>query len=356
MKNAESHSFIAIADLAAPFVRMPDDEAVAILHQHYGLRGALTRLATEKDETFRVDGDDHRRYILKIGNPVEPQAEIDLQVAVLEHVALHDNAIPVPRVVSNRAGGLHARIRDRAGQSRPLRLMSYLPGTPLDSQASTPLQREAIGAMLARLRLCMSNFEHTAAQRTLAWDVKNLPSLAYLAGGVREPGHCSQLERGLERFESIASRVGQLRTQVLHNDFSKSNIVVDPDTDQFVTGVIDFGDTVHTAIAIDVSTALLNQLPRNTGVLPEGDFLADARDLLRGYLRVASLTDEELALVPHLVMARIITRALVSTHLAENFPDNADYLLRNTVQGWAQLDWFLQQSPEAISGTLINTL
>lgn len=80
-----------------------------------------------------------------------------------------------------------------------------------------------------------------------------------------------------------------------------------------VTGVIDFGDAVRTAVAIDPSTALLNQLPRNAAEVPIDDLFADARDVLRGYLSAAELTDTELQLLPHLVMGRVVARALITS-------------------------------------------
>ena len=103
---------------------------------------------------------------------------------------------------------------------------------------------------------------------------------------VADDGHAALLRAGIERYMTeVAPRVPGLRRQVLHNDFSTSNIMVDHDDPSFVTGIIDFGDTVRTAIAIDVSTALLNQLPRDA----TDDMFAAGRDLLRGYLRSAEL-------------------------------------------------------------------
>jgi len=34
------------------------------------------------------------------------------------------------------------------------------------------------------------------------------------------------------------------------------------------------------------------------------------------------------------------------------FPDNYDYIMRNTEQGWHQLDWFLSRSAEDVSAIL----
>jgi Ser/Thr protein kinase RdoA (MazF antagonist) len=178
----------------------------------------------------------------------------------------------------------------------------------------------------------------------VAWDVQHLPALRPLLASIPDPGRRDQLARGLDRFALIEDQVAGLRRQVLHNDFNQSNLLADPDRPGGLTGIIDFGDATRTAIAIDVATALLNHLPREGGPVLAGDIFEDGRDVLRGYLSRADLTPVELRLIPHLVMARVVARALISTRRAAQFPDNAAYLLRNTEPGWAQLDWFLDHS------------
>ena len=54
-------------------------------------------------------------------------------------------------------------------------------------------------------------------------------------------------------------------------------------------------------------------------------------------------------------MARVVARALISTHRAAQFPANAAYLLRNTEPGWAQLDWFLEHSVPEVTEWLVLT-
>lgn len=141
-------------------------------------------------------------------------------------------------------------------------------------------------------------------------------------------------------------QIDALRRQILHNDFNRSNVLLDRAGGARVAGIIDFGDIVHTAIAIDVSTAMLNQLPREDE--PAHDMFAGPMAVLNGYRAEADLTAEELSLLPFLVMGRIVVRALLSLWRAEQFPDNRRYIMRNTQQGWAQLDWFLSQSPEQL--------
>lgn len=339
--------------LASHYTRMSGGEAVELLYSGYKLHGQLTPLATEKDDTFRVDASDGRRYVLKVANPSEDQREIDLQIKLLLHVATTDPSIPIPTLIHNVHGQTSFTAIDRSGQHRSLRLMSYLEGTPLDSTVSNAQERFLVGQVLARLRYATADFNHPSDSRLLAWDVKHLANLRPLLQRVEDPARRHMLTQGMDRFARIQDRLFTLRTQVLHNDFSKSNIVVDHSHPEFVTGIIDFGDAVRTAVAIDVSTALLNQLPRNAAGQPVDDLFTDARDVLRGYLSVAELLEIELQLIPHLIMGRIVARALITLWRAKLFPENSTYILRNTEQGWAQLDWFLNRSVQEISRTLL---
>jgi len=330
---------------------MPASEAAELARDRYGLDTTATRLATEQDDTFRLTGADGQRWILKVAHPAEPAREIDFQTALLAHVARADPAVPVPRVLPDRDGQRWAMVTDRAGQRRAVRLMTWCAGVPLDRIPSTAAQRRATGELLARLRLATAGFAHPADSPVVAWDVQHLPALRPLLGSIPDPARRELVARGLDRFALIGDQVAVLRRQVLHNDFNKSNLLADPARPDVITGIIDFGDATRTAIAIDVSTALLNQLPRQ-GPLT-GDIFAGARDVLAGYLALADLTPAELRLIPHLVMARVVARALISTHRAARFPENAAYLLRNTEPGWAQLDWFLNHSVAEVTEWLV---
>lgn len=336
--------------LATKFQSIPNDEAVALLEAHYGITGTLKRFDTEKDDTFLVTAPDGARFVAKISNPDEDPRELSLQSDALEHVAAADATLPAPRVVRSRAGEAFFRIEDSHGQSRLMRVLSYLDGTPLDRIDAGPEERARVGAILARLRLALAGFAHPHDGREIAWDVKHVQKLAYLTDSIADEGRRARLVAGLARLRALEPALAGCRMQVLHNDFSRSNIVVDRANPDFVTGVIDFGDVVRTYIVIDVSTALLNQLTSDGGP----DMFDRGRDLLRGYLAVADLTETELRLLPHLVMARVIARTLITTWRAEQFPENEPYIMRNTHQGWAQLDWFLNQSADEVGETFAD--
>ena len=336
--------------LAASYVNMTEDEAVDLARAHFGIDGKPTRFATEKDDTFRIAPASGPRYVLKVANPTEDVAEIDFQIRVLQHVEARAPDMPIPRVIPNTTGDGHFTYHDRAGQRRQVRLMSFVEGQPLTEVVIDGQGREEIGRLLAKLRHALADFSHPTENRMVPWDVKNLPTLAPLLPEITDTAWRARLETVLERFTSIEPRLSRCRQQVLHNDFTRSNIVADPSLPTFISGIIDFGDTVRTAIAIDVSTAMLNQLP----AVMDGDIFAHGRDLLRGYLGIADLTEEELALIPALIMSRLTTRILLSTAMANRVPSVADYVLRNNHMTWGQIDWFLNRSMDDLGNELID--
>ena len=343
--NDTANSFVAGGSLSAASQRISNQEALTLARTHFDIEGRVKRLDTEKDDTFRLTSRDGRNYILKIANAAEDPREISFQIDLLAHVAAVDPSLPVPRVVPDREHRLQFSYASSAGQQREVHLLTYLEGIPLSEVATGAREREKVGEVLGLLRAAMAGYAHAADSREIAWDVKHLLKLAPLVGEIVDPARRAMIESGLDRFASITDRLARCRTQVLHNDFSKSNIVVDTADANFVTGIIDFGDAVRTAVVIDVATALLNQLPAQDCE----DLFASGHDLLRGYLRVTDLTDEELSLLPHLVMARAVARALLTFWRARLFPDNSPYIMRNTDQGWHQLAWFMARSMDQIS-------
>lgn len=335
--------------LATPTAPLTPDEARAVCHEIYGLDGTFTRLPTEKDDTFRVTSGAGDR-VMKIANPAEDAAELDLQLSALAW--LEGFAIPVPRVVRTRAGALMQPVTLH-GAVRQVRMLAFVEGTPLDTlppaAGAGEEARWNIGRATAQLRLALAGFRHPAQGRRLAWDVRHATLLRPLLDQVTlDARHMALAHAAFDRLEGLRPRIDALPRQVLHNDLHRSNILCDPDAPGFVTGIIDFGDIVETAVAVDLSTMLLGQL----GTDPATDIFAPAAPVLAGYLAHAPLEAEELALLPHLVMARALLRAVLNQWRATLMPENTQYILRNTGPSWGQIGWFMARSEATISAHL----
>lgn len=92
-------------------------------------------LSAERDRNFRLT-DAGGTVLLKASNRAEDPQAVAAQTEALVHVAARDPVLPVPRVLAMRDGGLILRWKGAEGVLL-MRLLSYLPGTPL-ARASRP--------------------------------------------------------------------------------------------------------------------------------------------------------------------------------------------------------------------------
>lgn len=285
-----------LEQLVAPFDRMTRAEASRILVEHYGLTAAeLEPLDTERDDSFRVDvGDEH--FALKVAHPADDPTVIGMQLAAMAHAASVDPGIPLQRAVLGRDGA-----PVQLWNGRAVRLLSWLPGELARGQEPTPSQLHASGVMLGRLNRALSTFEHPAAHRSHAWDLRHLGMLRELA--------TDATAHVIERFElSVAPLLDGLPQQVIHNDFHPANILVDERSPQYVVGVLDFGDVVHGARVNDLGVALAY-------LAPQGDLLRGVQPFIDGFESIVPLLPEEKAILPDLVSARLVQRILLSALL-----------------------------------------
>ncbi len=283
-----------LAELVAGFERLPEPEATELLAERYGLRAErLERLDTERDDTFRFTAGG-RDLVLKVAHPQDSEAIVDLQVRALVHAAETDPELPLQTIVRTVDGELAT-----VWNGRVARVYSWMEGTLARGLAPTPRQLHAAGAMLGRLSRALADFEHPAADRELAWDLTRLPILREL-----EPNEATA--EIIDRVERrVLPALDGLPHQVIHNDFHPGNLLVDPAQPAYVTGILDFGDTVRSARINDLGVAL--------AYLTMGSSPWEAaRPFIAGYETVVPLLDRERALLPHLVSARLVQRVLIN--------------------------------------------
>ena len=284
-----------LAELVEPFERLPEEAAADLLGAQWNLEPTvLERLETERDDTFRFDAHG-ASYVLKVAHPGDDHAVIDLQLAALAHAAATDPGLPLQRVVPARDGSRWVVIDGRAA-----RVFAWMDGTLACGGEPTHAQLRATGRMLGRLNLALRGFEHAASGRQLAWDLQRLPALRELA--TDSP---AVLEI-IDRFEAeVLPVLERMPRQVIHNDFHPGNLLVDTSDEGYITGILDFGDVVHSARVNDLGVAL--------AYLPMGSSPSEAAlPFVDGFESVVPLLPEERVLLPHLVSARLVQRRLLN--------------------------------------------
>jgi hypothetical protein len=335
------------AEIAAPFERMSDVDAAALVSRLWGISPErAVRVDTERDDTFRLETADGS-YALKIAHPADDPAVIDLQTAAIEWAAAHDACLSLPRPLPTLDGRLHP-----VDGGRIARLFPWMPGQSLRAAlwdaAPSVAQLHAIGATHARLCVALAGFRHPAESRVLAWDVAQLPSLAGLLDAVADPAPVAAAFA--RHVAEIAPRIAALPQQLIHNDGNLDNLLVDDlahsgsQVQHLTTGmpritVLDFGDVVRTARVLDLAVTASYLLPVDD-LYGASDTLAE---LAAGWIGVLPLEPHELELLPRLVIARLVQRILLASWLSTQIPENAEYLGRNLAISRAQLNIALSE-------------
>ena len=304
-----------------------------LLQERFRLDGQLERLATEKDDTFVLRADSSA-YLVKVSPPSEAEEVVSLQTAVMRFLEDAAPDLPIQRVVLTADGDDNVVLDTGDGWTRVLRVFDFVEGTVLARTSANAAQLAKAGRVLGRIDVALKSFRHPAAERGLIWDIRHFHHLTGLLEHTAEAGH-RQLAREVFRLfdDAIVPRLDDLECQVIHGDYSPHNVVVDPQSDDFVTGVIDFGDTVHSAVIFDPAVCMANLLGREPG-----QPWRDACAFMVGYEHSRPIKDSELPLLPVAALARLTLRALITNWRAALVPERREYLLDHARDDWVNVE------------------
>jgi Ser/Thr protein kinase RdoA (MazF antagonist) len=144
-----------------------------------------------------------------------------------------------------------------------------------------------------------------------------------MLGAVESPDERARISAYLDAFEQdVAPALAALPSQIIHNDLSPSNFLVD-EAGTGLAGVLDFGDMVHAPRIAEIAIAASYQMT------PLGDPLGVLSAVVAGYESVLPLTPQEQGHVLDLVLARLVQRIAIPSWRALRFPGNGVYILRS---------------------------
>jgi 4-aminobutyrate aminotransferase-like enzyme/Ser/Thr protein kinase RdoA (MazF antagonist) len=320
--------------LAAPPPDLSLDEAAELGRALFGFDGAPAALVSERDQNVLLTDASGVARVLKISNSAEDRGVVEMEVAAVEHIARVDPSLPVPVAVPARDGRTLAEAELR-GHRHLVRLIPLMPGRTAVPTELDPPTVEHLGEVVGRLGRALRGFFHAAAGRSIDWDQQRLPGLMPHATLVEDPARRALLDRVLARFtERVLPALPGLRSQVIHNDVTLDNLLVDDGLR--VSGIIDFGDMAHTALVLDVP-ATLQSLVRD-----RDDVFEVAEAFLAGYASVTPLEPAEADLLGDLLLGRMAQTILISVVRTRQYPDNA------YIHGWSEPAWTLVEQLDRI--------
>ena len=307
--------------------RFDADAAERVARERFGLAGRATALPSERDQNFLIAGADGGRIVLKIANAAEDRAMLAAQQQALGHLVEPDCAHAARRHVPPTASTL-VDVDAPDGKRHLVWAVTWVPGRPLGAAARrSPALLGDLGRQVARLG---------AGARRLRQP--GHPPRLLLGSGQRPRDRRSASRRRhrqrdaagdgplIGEFDSASRRCSPAcRASAIHGDLNDHNVLVGgwedvESRDQRVTGIVDFGDMVHSYrvgdLAIAIAYAMLgadDPLDRRVG---------DGRAAMPSH---ATLGDDELAALFGLAALRLCASVCIAADQQQRQPDN-EYL------------------------------
>lgn len=338
---------IAATGVEADSEVMPAELVNELLVDEYGLAGDLTRINTEKDDTFRLDSD-RGRFLVKIAPAAEDMSVVNLQSAAMVHLERHAPDIPAQRLISGVRQQVETPVRGQRGSTRVLRVLSYLEGVLLHEVTASAEQFNLVGAKLARLDVALQGFRHPCESRFFLWNLTHFMHTLPLVDYVDDPTRRDLAYWVYDQFDRLVVPVlADLETQTIHGDFNPFNVLVDPAAPEFVVGIIDFGDVMRSPTLFELSVTAGNLI----GV-DDVDPWASAAEVVRGYRQIHLVPAEVVELLAITAPARLLLRALVYGWRCVVDPRVRDYALSHSARDWHHLETAVAVGESAIRNTL----
>ncbi|MDA7979247.1 MAG: aminotransferase class III-fold pyridoxal phosphate-dependent enzyme [Pirellulales bacterium] len=326
-------------------------QASQIALEHFGLNViSVKELDSERDRNFQLSCDDEQQYVLKIAHPAASRDLLECQNAMLERLTTELPRRLTPRIVPSTTGSTLVDVVDLGPQKLTVRLLEYLPGTPLArvTPHSSALMKQ-VGRTLAEVDQALVGFEHPAAHREFLWDLRRgEQTIAENANHIIAPDQQAIVAHFTQRFAEVelSQRLAGLRQSIIHNDGNDYNLLASfqcpapgdggrsSDAGEAhglsITGLIDLGDIVHTALVCEVAVGCAYAL------LDKDDPLATACDVVAGYHEVLPLTADELAVIFDLICLRLCVSVCMSARQGSQATEN-EYLLVSQQSAWQAL-------------------
>ena len=260
-----------------------------------------------------------QQYILKIATDEHGYHFLDAQVKIVNHLSKSEVSGKFQHYLLNTKGKELTTLVIE-GKNYYLRILSFLEGIFwVDANEKTDALHIDLGNLLGRMDKALQNFSHPAMHRHYTWDVSTAmdanAKIKYITNHERR----RMAGYFLLQFEmEVLPVLSSLRHAYAHNDANDYNLLVQGDV---VSGLIDFGDMVYTALINNVAVACTYAMLNNNHPLHTASLV------VKSYHAVYPLTSEELDILYYLIAARLCISVTQSAYNASQDSSNEHHFI-----------------------------
>lgn len=145
------------------------------------------------------------------------------------------------------------------------------------------------------------------------WDLKHLPQCRKYLHVIDNKEKKVMAEGVMDAFEEhILSKMSEFNQGVIHNDPNDMNILVEQREDTVtITGIIDFGDCVHSCYVFELGNMLMHTM------LDKPDPVEHVTPMLAGYLSSFAVTRQEFDSLYYVILGRLAQVVLNGEYLCK---------------------------------------
>ena len=316
-------------------------EAVAI---KYGLKGELNILGSCQDANFRLVITTGKEYVVKISNSATTHNEIAFQNKMLAYLTRPESAcreFHFPQIILQLDGVTEIGSVMCNGIIHFIRVLTFVKGIVLSEvKYFSPDVLKSFGECVAKMSIALSSLEQEldgtglSAPEFLQWDLQHATRvITDLLPNVEDVSKREKLSFVTKlAFDVIEPRKTHFRKQIVHGDLAHYNLVgaIGPNGRPFISGVIDFGDAMKSWVVGDLAVCI------TSGFEYEGwksSALLQAAEVLKGFLLVSTLNEEEIDSLWPLIMIRCVVNIVSINKELLLEPDNP-YNIKGIEKEW----------------------
>ncbi|NXX82267.1 HYKK kinase, partial [Urocolius indicus] len=347
-------------------------EAVELVDRVFGLKVSWIRpLPSYDDQNFhvRVSGnkgaaESADEYVLKITNAKDSQEPELIEAQTQAMMFLSTEGFPSATPYLTKDGNIMSLEPGAPGpgyKQYMVRLLTYLPGTPVAKvTANTQLLYE-IGKLAASMDKALSEKFHHPSVKSLhrgqfIWNLANVPLLDRYLSALGQNKYRQVVEQVIEQFKGkVIPKLSSFRPCVNHGDLNDHNILVDSssapqENPQYqVSGILDFSDMSYGYYVFEVAIAIMYMM------IESPDPLSVGGHVLAGFESVLPLTTEERDALFLLVSGRFSQSLVIAAHTALLYPENREYLMITAKTGWKHLMTMFEVGQEVVEKVWFET-
>ncbi|KFO74155.1 Hydroxylysine kinase, partial [Cuculus canorus] len=328
-----------------------ETEAAELVDRVFGLKVSWIRpLPSYDDQNFHVRVSrnkdavqDAEEYVLKITNSEDSQEPDLIEVQTQAMMFLSTEGFPAATPYLTKNGNIMSLESGdcRSGNKKfIIRLLTYLPGTPVAKIATNAEILYEIGKLAASLDKALAEKFHHPSAKSLhrgqfIWNLANVPLLDQYIYALGQNKYRPLVEQVIEQFKGkVIPKLSSFRACINHGDLNDHNILVDSCSDSLenpryrVSGILDFSDMSYGYYVFEVAIVIMYMMVESSDPLCVGGHV------LAGFESIVPLTVEERGALFLLVSGRFAQSLVIAAHTALQYPENREYLMITAKNGW----------------------